>query len=72
MIGFYLTVAIVILMIAYAGVENTRNLFIYINLQLRYFPIKIKMEMMKRKLRRQLDIDREELMKRITEDAKSN
>ena len=59
-------------MIAYAGVENTRNLFIYINLQLRYFPIKIKMEMMKRKLRRQLDIDREELMKRITEDAKSN
>ena len=72
MIGFYLTVAIVILMVAYAGVENTRNLFIYINLQLRYFPIKIKMEMMKRKLRRQLDIDREELMKRITEDAKTN
>ena len=72
MIGFYLTVAIVILMVAYAGVENTRNLFIYINLHLRYFPIKIKMEMMKRKLRRQLDIDREELMKRITEDAKTN
>lgn len=72
MIGFYLTVVIVILMVAYAGVENTRNLFIYINLQLRYFPIKIKMEMMKRKLRRQLDIDREELMKRITEDAKTN
>ena len=72
MIGFYLTVVIIILMVAYAGVENTRNLFIYINLQLRYFPIKIKMEMMKRKLRRQLDIDREELMKRITEDAKTN
>jgi len=71
-IGFYLTVVTVILMVAYAGVENTRNLFIYINLQLRYFPIKIKMEMMKRKLRRQLDIDREELMKRITEDAKTN
>ena len=72
MIGFYLTVVIVILMVAYAGVENTRNLFIYINLQLRYFPIKIKMEMMKRKLKRQLDIDRKELMKRITEDAKTN
>ena len=72
MIGFYLTVVIIILMVAYAGVENTRNLFIYINLQLRYFPIKIKMEMMKRKLKRQLDIDREELMKRITEDAKTN
>jgi hypothetical protein len=71
-IGFYLTVVIVILMVAYAGVENTRNLFIYINLQLRYFPIKIKMEMMKRKLKRQLDIDRKELMKRITEDAKTN
>ncbi len=72
MIGFYLTVVIIILMVAYAGVENTRNLFIYINLQLRYFPIKIKMEMMKRKLKRQLDIDRKELMKRITEDAKTN
>ena len=72
MIGFYLTVVIVILMVSYAGVENTRNLFIYINLQLRYFPIKIKMEMMKRKLKRQLDIDRKELMKRITEDAKTN
>jgi hypothetical protein len=71
-IGFYLTVVIIILMVAYAGVENTRNLFIYINLQLRYFPIKIKMEMMKRKLKRQLDIDRKELMKRITEDAKTN
>jgi len=71
-IGFYLTVVIVILMVSYAGVENTRNLFIYINLQLRYFPIKIKMEMMKRKLKRQLDIDRKELMKRITEDAKTN
>jgi hypothetical protein len=59
-------------MVSYAGVENTRNLFIYINLQLRYFPIKIKMEMMKRKLKRQLDIDRKELMKRITEDAKTN
>ena len=72
MIGFYLTVVIIILMVAYAGVENTRNLFIYINLQLRYFPIKIKMEMMKRKLKRQLDIDRKELMKRTTEDAKTN
>jgi len=71
-IGFYLTVVIIILMVAYAGVENTRNLFIYINLQLRYFPIKIKMEMMKRKLKRQLDIDRKELMKRTTEDAKTN
>ena len=59
-------------MVSYVGVENTRNLFIYINLQLRYFPIKIKMEMMKRKLKRQLDIDRKELMKRITEDAKTN
>jgi hypothetical protein len=27
---------------------------------------------MKRKLKRQLDIDRKELMKRITEDAKTN
>ena len=69
MISLYLTVAIVILMIAYAGFENTIRLFAWLDLQLRYIPIRIRMEIMKRKLRRQLFIDREELFKRVQENA---
>jgi hypothetical protein len=65
MIGLYLTVAIIILMVAYAGVENTLRLFEYINLQIRFLPLRIRMELMRRKLKRQLDIDKEELFKRI-------
>ena len=36
MISLYLTVAIFVLMVAYAGMENTMRLFAYIDLQLRY------------------------------------
>lgn len=70
MIGLYLTVAIIILMVAYAGVENTLRLFEYINLQIRFLPLRIRMELMRRKLKRQLDIDKEELFKRIDQNAK--
>ena len=72
MIGFYLTVAIVVLMIVYAGIENTTNLFAYINLQIRFVPLRLKMEFMRRKLKRQLDIDKEELMNRIQKDAEDS
>jgi hypothetical protein len=54
MIGFYLTVSIVILLIAYAGVEETTRLFRYIDLQLRYAIIKVRMELMRRKLKKEL------------------
>jgi len=70
MIGLYLTVTIIVLMIAYAGFENTIKLFAYIDLQLRFVLIRMKMEIMKRKLKRQLDIDKEELFKRIDQNAK--
>jgi len=72
MIGLYLTVAIIILMVAYAGVENTLRLFEYINLQIRFLPLRIRMEFMRRKLKRQLDIDKEELFKRIDQNAKDS
>ena len=71
MISLYLTVAIITLMIAYAGFENTIRLFAWLDLQLRYVPIRIRMEFMKRKLRRQLFIDREELLKRVQENAEN-
>ena len=72
MISLYLTVAIITLMIAYAGFENTIRLFAWLDLQLRFIPIRIRMEFMKRKLRKQLLIDREELLKRVQEDAEDH
>ena len=72
MISLYLTVAIITLMIAYAGFENTIRLFAWLDLQLRFIPIRIRMEFMKRKLRRQLFIDREELLKRVQENAEDH
>ena len=72
MISLYLTATIVVLMIAYAGFENTIRLFAWLDLQLRFIPIRIRMEFMKRKLRRQLFIDREELLKRVQENAEGH
>lgn len=72
MIGLYLTVTIVVLLVAYAGFENTMRLFAYIDLQLRFIPLRIRMELMKRKLRKQLFIDREELLKKVKENAKDH
>lgn len=60
--SFYITAAIILLMIAYAGVEGTMNLFVYINLQLRYIPLRIRIEFMKRKLKKQLDRDVKQFM----------
>jgi len=59
MIGFYLTVSIVILLVAYAGVEETMRLFRYIDLQLRYAIIKVRMELMRRKLKKELFVRKE-------------
>lgn len=70
MVSLYLTITIVILMIAYAGFDNTLKLFGYVDLQLRYLLIKIKLEIMRRRMKKQLDIDRKELLKRIQKDAK--
>ena len=55
MVGLYLVVAIVLLLIAYAGVEETMRLFAYLDLQLRYAWIRFRMMLMRRKLRRQLN-----------------
>ena len=54
-IGFYLTIFIVAGMIAYAGVENTYNLFRYINIQIRYQIILIRTALMKYRLKKALE-----------------
>lgn len=54
MVGLYVLVAIVILMIAYAGVEETLRVFAYMDLQLRFAVLRLRMKWMGWNLRRQL------------------
>jgi len=70
MISLYLTVTIVALMIAYAGIEGTFRVFAWMDLQIRYLALRIRLELMKRKLKSQLDKDREYFLRRL-EDEKS-
>ena len=55
MLGLYLVVAIVLLCVAYAGVDETMRLFAYLDLQLRFAWVRFRMMLMRRKLKRQLD-----------------
>jgi len=56
MLAFYLMVVILLCMIWYAGYEGTMRVFTYLDLQLRYFGIKVQMWRMKRQLEKQLDL----------------
>ena len=55
-VGLWTTVLIIAVLVAYAGVEETMRLFAYIDLQIRYAWIRFRMEMMRRKLKKQLDL----------------
>ena len=72
MLGLYLVVAIVILCIAYAGVEETMRLFAYLDLQLRYTWVRFRMMLMRRKLKQQLIKDLPEFNKLIKEHTKDD
>ena len=72
MLGLYLVVAIVLLLIAYAGVDETMRLFAYADLQLRYAWIRFRMMLMRRKLKRQLDKDFAHYNKLIKEISKDD
>ena len=72
MMGLYLVVAIVLLCIAYAGVEETMRLFAYLDLQLRFAWIRFRMVLMRRKLKRQLDKDFAHYNKLIKEISKDD
>ncbi len=67
MLGVYLIVAVVILCVAYAGVEETMRLFAYLDLQLRYTWIRFRMMLLRRKLKQQLIKDLPEYNKIIKE-----
>ena len=72
MLGLYVVVAIVILCIAYAGVEETMRLFAYLDLQLRYSWVRFRMYLMRRKLEQQLIKDLPEYNKVIKELKKND
>ena len=72
MLGLYFVVAIVILCIAYAGVEETMRLFAYLDLQLRYAFVRFRMMLLRRKLKQQLIKDLPEFNKLIKEHTKDD
>ena len=72
MLGIYLVVAIVLLLIAYAGVDETMRLFAYVDLQLRYALVRFRMMLLRRKLKQQLIKDLPEFNKFIKEHTKDD
>ena len=72
MLGLYLVVAIVLLCVAYAGVEETMRLFAYLDLQLRYAFVRFRMMLLRRKLKQQLIKDLPEYNKLIKEHTKDD
>ena len=72
MLGLYLVVAIVLLLIAYAGVDETMRLFAYVDLQLRYTLVRFRMMLLRRKLKQQLIKDLPEFNKFIKEHTKDD
>jgi hypothetical protein len=54
MYGIYFIIVFVTVLVAYAGVDETMNLFAYVDLQLRYAFIRLQMKWMGWKLKRQL------------------
>ena len=72
MLGLYLVITVVILCVAYAGVEETMRLFAYLDLQLRYAWVRFRMYLMRRKLEQQLIKDLPEYNKVIKELKKND
>lgn len=54
-------------MVAYAGVDNTLRVFTYLELQIKFLPIRIRLFFFERKLKRMLAKDVEDHSKLIKE-----
>ena len=73
MIGLYLTVLIVVCLIAYGGMENTMRLFQYMDLKLRNAWIQFRMLLMRERLKRQLKkhhLEYDKLFKELKNDQR--
>lgn len=67
MLGMYVIIVTIILLIAFAGMEETMLLFAYIDLQLRFAVLRLRMKWMGWNLRRKLNQDAAEYLKIIRE-----
>ena len=67
MYGIYFIIVFVTVLVAYAGVDETMNLFAYADLQVRYAFIQVQMKWMGWKLKRQLVRDTTDFRKYLEE-----
>jgi len=67
MLGIYVLLTGFVLLVAYAGMEETVRLFAYIDLVIRYQWVKFRTFMMRRKLKQQLIKDLPDYNKLIKE-----
>jgi len=61
---FYVIVILLAFCVSYAGWENTMRLVAYLDIQVRYFFVKIRMWFLKRKLEKQMKRDFDDLLSR--------
>ena len=67
MYGAYLILVFVLILFAIGGVEATMRFFAYVDLEIRYAWIRFRMELMRRKLHRQLSKDTANIEKMLQE-----
>jgi hypothetical protein len=67
MYGAYLVLVFVLILFAVGGVEATMRFFAYVDLEIRYAWIRFRMELMRRKLHRQLSKDTANIEKMLQE-----
>ena len=56
LLGFYVTLIIIACLFAYGGYESTMRLFYYLDLQLRFLILRVRMYFMARRLKKQLNL----------------
>jgi len=57
MVSFYLLVAVFVLLVAYAGIDNTMRLVAYADIEVRWHWVIFRAYFMRRKLEKQLGIE---------------
>ncbi len=67
LVGFYFTLFLLICLVCYGGYESTLRLFTYIELQLRYAIVRIKIMILSARIRKQLIKDTDNYSKLIKE-----
>jgi len=72
MLGFYFLVLILVCMIAYAGYENTMNVFAYLDVQMRYRCLLLRTYPMRRKLESDLNLPPTSIIKHVFPEEQKN